>query len=235
MKILTVGSISKPTTINSTGGVEVWTASFLKESIKYGHTYDVISLDGSMEVPGKIKIIHLFDQGIDDLKKLDFFSQTQREDPVGHLFATYFSKILLYLKENENKYDLVLNSSGSPLIPINWGSFKKPLVTPVHFPATEPAISFFNFFPVPPNIYYVFPSFFEYKRSTVIPQNQKYYIPHGIDISKFDYLENGGQNMLWYGRIDPGLPKGAEETISVANITHNKVDMYAYIENKQYF
>lgn len=235
MKILAVGSVSKPTTVDSTGGVEVWTASFLIESIKYGHTYDVIGLDGTLTVPGKIEVIHLFDKGIDELKKLDFFSQPQREDSIGHLFATYFAKILLYLKENEHKYDLILNSSGSPLIPVNWNSFKKPLVTPVHFPSTEPAISFFNFFPIPSNIYYVFPSYFEYKRSTIIPENQKFYVPHGINIDKFNFKANGGQNMLWYGRVDPGLPKGIEETIKTANITRKKVDMYAYIENRQYF
>lgn len=231
-----IGSVSKPTRYETPGGVEVWTSLFLLESIKRGHVFDLYSLRDSLQIPNKINLITVSNKGVDEIKNSKSFGEKhQREYDSASLLGIFFSRITLLIKENEQSYDIVINSSGSPLLTVNWDFYKKPLLTIAHFAAFEPFVSYFEYFPLPNNIFYAFPSLRESELAKEIPGKQKFHIPHGVDVEKITFRENGARNILWFGRLDPTMPKGLIEAIHISNKMEIPIDIYTHVEDISYF
>lgn len=236
MKFGVIGSIAKPTLPQTTGGMEVWTSLFLLESIKRGITFDLYALPGSLQTEGKINLVEISKKGIDEIRQDGSFSAKHpREYESTLLIDIYFSRMMVLLKEKQAEYDLIINSSVCPLFPINWDLYKAPLLTIGHFAAAEPYASYFEYFPLPPHIFYAFPSRREFDLATWIPEQQKFHIPHGIDVSKIPFEENIGKNMVWIGRLDPSMQKGAPQAITLSNKMNIPLDIYTYIEDEKYF
>jgi len=236
MKFGVIGSVSKPTTYDTAGGVEVWTALFLLESVKRGHTFDLYGLKDSLTIPEKIRLISIAAHGVDAINHTaSFQEQHPREYDYSSLLGILFSRINLYLKEHEAQYDMIINSSGSPFFPVNWDLYHPPLVTIGHFNAFEPYVSYFEYFPLPPHIFYVFPTQREYHLAKEIPESQKFYVPHGIDSERIPFERGKRTHLLWFGRLDPKMPKGLPEALTISNTLKIPINIYTYVEDPNYF
>ncbi|MEK7557021.1 MAG: glycosyltransferase [Patescibacteria group bacterium] len=238
MKFGVIGSIAKPTHSEAMGGIEVWTALFLLESIKRGHVFDLFALKGSIEVTNQIRLIEVLKKGLDVIKNNPFFkskSKLSGEHNGMLLMDVSFSRMMVLLKEKQQDYDIVINNSASPLFTVNWDLYQKPLLNIGHFSAAEPYVSYFDYFPLPPHCFFVFPSRREYELAARVPDQQKFHIPHGIDISKIPFEAGTGKNMLWVGRLDPVARKGAPEAIAISNKMEIPINVYTYIEDTHYF
>lgn len=235
MKFGVIGSIAKPTRPEATGGIEVWTSLFLLESIKRGHVFDLYALKESLEIPNQIHLIKIAEKGIDEMKNDESFkTKHPQEYEKASLVDIYFSRVMVLLKEKQKEYDIIINNSLSPLFTVNWNLYQKPLITIGHFAAAEPYASFLEYFPVPPNIFYTFPSLREFKLATWVPEQQKFHIPHGIDTDKIPFIEDG-EKLLWFGRLDPAMRKGAPEAITIANKLKKSINVFTHIEDEKYF
>ncbi len=236
MKFGVIGSISKTVQPQATGGIEVWTSLFLLESIKRGTTFDLYGLPGSLDVADNINLIPVAREGLDDVRRDGSFMATHpREYESMSLIDMYFSRVMVLLKEKQKEYDLVINSAGSVIIPLNWDLYQAPLLNIGHFPATEPYASFFEYFPIPPHVFYSFPTQLEFELAKWIPDNQKFLIPHGIDTEQILFEEKGGDKMVWVGRIDANTQKGAPQAIAISNKMKIPLNIYTYIEDKADF
>jgi len=229
-----ISSFHKETTLHTQGGAQVWAAQFLLEEIKRNNTFDLFAVVNSIDIPGKINLKVALDPGVGDLPLNPFFanSKTLQRDLDAYSFKAAH-KILLDLKENEDKYDMVIDSSGRPLIGINWEEFKKPMLVIGHSPVERQYVNLYNYFKLPKNIFFVFPTEIQSRSCKWIPEESKFIIPHGTDISELDFTEYIGENnLVFLGRFDPDTPKGLEQALEVANKTDFPLDVYTYVENE---
>jgi glycosyltransferase involved in cell wall biosynthesis len=113
--------------------------------------------------------------------------------------------------------------------------FSKPLITIGHFSAFEPFVSFFEYFPLPKNVFFTFPSKRECGLAHYIPQSQKFFVPHGINISTIPFENTKREHLLWFGRLDPTMPKGGPEAIALSNTLKIPIDIFTYIEDTKYY
>jgi len=223
-----VSSICKPTQLHSKGGQEVWGASFLTEEAQRGHTFDSYAVKGSLE-SSAINLIPVLEKGKDEVKFDPFFehSSNKKSDLDLFAYATYSKIQSLLLK---GPYDAIIDSSGNPLLALNADLFTVPVIVIGHFPVLKQYVKFFQYQALPPNVYFVFISKYQYDNATWIPKNQKSIIHNGIFIDSILYREEDATNLFWTGRIDPDMPKGSEEAIEVAIKTNKPIDIYSYIE-----
>lgn len=236
LKIAVLGSISKPTTLDAKGGVEVWTALFLSEAIQRGYTFDLYGIPGSIDIPGKIDLIKVFEKGADEIIHSEFLQDKPlRNDEKILIFDSLYARTLTMLKHNEDKYDLIIDSTGSPFFTITADEFVKPMLVIGHFGATKPYVKFMKIFPVSKNLFYTFPSRRIYKRARIIPQNQKFFIPEGINPDIISYENTEKTHLLWFGRIDPNMKKGADIAMKISTHLNIPLDIYTYIESRTYF
>lgn len=234
MKIAMISSISKPTTPDTHGGQEVWAASFINESVKRAHTFDLYAIKNSISIPNVVNLITIYEKGVDEIKKDEFFLNHTASD-IDRVNSALWGKSSILLKENEEKYDFIIDSSGYVLFSVNAGLYKKPVIIIGHFPATQRHLAFLKYFGISKNAYIVLPTKFQYNLLPYIPSNQRFMIPHGIDISRYDFQPDNKTKLLWYGRIDPTKNKGLISTISVANKTKHPLEIYVHIEDKKYY
>ncbi|MEK7533920.1 MAG: glycosyltransferase [Patescibacteria group bacterium] len=235
MHFACISTITKKTTPDVPSGQEIWTAKFILEEVKRGHTVDLFAVKGSLNVPGKIDLHPTLEKEFDQLKNEEYFRKYQDKE-IRYFFGAVFTKIALQLKKYESKYSFILDSSNYPPLPPNADQYQVPYIIVVHTPGNRKYVSFFEYFPYPKNLYYIFPSMSEYKKATMIPDDSKFYIPHGIDIEEYKYLEDDQKaNLLWFGRIDSRLPKGAIEALVVSNTLKINLNFYFHNEDDDYF
>lgn len=216
-------------------GQEIWTAKFILEEVKRGNTVDLFAVKGSLNVPGKIDLHPTLEKGFDQLRNAEYFKQYQDKE-MRYFFGAIYTKIALELRKHQAQYDFILDNSNYPPLPPNADQYDLPYIIVVHTPGNRKYVSFFEYFPYPKNLYYVFPSMSEYKKATMIPDHNKFYIPHGIDIEEFEYMEDDEKtNLLWFGRIDSRLPKGAIEALTVSNTLKINLNFYFHNEDNDYF
>jgi len=238
MKICFISTVQKITNVHSTGGQEVWGASFLTKSISINKhlSFDLLAPQGSINKPPKINLIPIIEKSLDELSNDEFFDEaSSKNKDLYNYFVIAYIKAILHLKNNQSKYDLVIESSGNPFISTSWNEFKVPLLIIAHRPVEHRYIRFLQRFGLPNNVFICFLSKYQYDNVPFIPIKQKFLIPHGIDISDFKYSNEGGNNILWFGRIDPSSPKGLLESIKIAIQIKKKINIYGSIENKDYF
>lgn len=235
MKYAVISSLTKPTNINTAGGQEVWTSRFLLELIKKDNIVDLYALDKSINLINKITLIKVVEKGLNEIKNSLFSYGSEYEKDLSRYLSYAYARATLMIKKVENKYDIILDNSCNHIISTNADKFNKPLVVTCHFPSEKRYISFFKFLKYPNNLFFIFSSKYEFNKTIQIPKMNKYYIPHGINVDEFDFINSGGNSILWYGRIDPALPKGLIEALKVSKIINKRLNIFAFIENQEYF
>lgn len=58
-------------------------------------------------------------------------------------------------------------------------------------------------------------------------------IHHGIRLEEFPFVADGGEGLLFFGRMHPD--KGAAEAIAVARATGRRLDLYGIVQDQAYF
>jgi glycosyltransferase involved in cell wall biosynthesis len=70
----------------------------------------------------------------------------------------------------------------------------------------------------------------------MIPAENAFYVPHGVKVQEFPFSEGSHDNILWFGRIDPRIPKGAKEALQVSNFVGRDIVMNSsVVEDEDYF
>lgn len=235
MKFAILSSISKPTQPNAAGGIEVWTANFLLAEGKQKRILDLYALKNSLNHPPLINLIEVNDKGIDGFKQEKFFLKSINKERDSSFFSTILKeKALLLLKKHEDQYDLIIDSSGDSTISLHGYFYKQPILVIGHFPVEFRNLYFFNFFPIPKNVSFVFPSSYQYNKAFWIAKEKKYFIPHGIKVSKFAYSKiNKINSLVWISRIDRN--KGLPIAINLAKKLKIPLTVYGNIEDVNYF
>lgn len=239
MKLAIINPIERPVLPNAAGGGESWTARMAIELVKRENTIDLYATSGSLERLPKIKLKSLIDRGTNQRSSDEFFKKrvgSNAESMLTKFSATFATKALLAIKEKESNYDLVVDSSTDFIVSANWSFFQKPLVVIGHLPTSYSYIDIFNNIDLPENIYYVFPSMFQYNSATNIPESRKFFVPHGIDVKEISSQTiNEKENLVWLGRIQRKNNKGLKEAIQTAAAIKKQLDVFGYIEDEQYY
>jgi glycosyltransferase involved in cell wall biosynthesis len=236
MHIAFISPFYGETQVNSSGGAQVWAAQFMLEAIKRGHTFDHFAVKGSLEVPGKITLHATLDQGIKDVLSDPFIVNSSDGQKDKESYVTKGAiNTLFAIKENEDQYDLIIDSSGArPLISSAWNNFKKPLIVIGHDAVTAQYVRIFQFFPLSPNISFVFPTRIQENAATWIPNEKKHTVHHGIDIFSLPFISKPKDNhLIFIGRYHTNTPKGLDDAADVANALNFPLDLYTVIDESQ--
>ncbi len=234
MKIALISSIGKPTTIDSHGGQEIWAAAFIMEAIKRGHLFDLYAVGNSINQPGSVNLISISEKEVDEIKKDPFFHNHNLSD-IDRINTVLWGKSAILLKENEDKYDLIIDSTGYILFSANAALYKKPVFIIGHFPAGQRHLAFLEYFGVPKNAYILLPSKFQYDSVSFIPLEHKFIIQHGLDINRLEFQTENKTKLLWLGRIDPTKKKGLVPSIITAKRTSHHLQIYGQVEDEEYY
>jgi glycosyltransferase involved in cell wall biosynthesis len=231
MRIAIVSGIDKPTTLDSKGGTEVWTAGFTSEEAKRGQTIELYAIQGSI-TGENITLIPTLAKPLAEYYADTYFSMSEREfaKRKEQFMATIYTKTLLLLKDKEKEYDVIIDSCSYPSFTANLSSFTTPTVSIQHFPVDFVSEYYAHILPMGTKNFTVFPSRHQYDLARFIPESQKTLIPHGIEPDAFSYSATGGESLLWMGRIHERMNKGVAEAIRVANETDHPLTVHATIE-----
>lgn len=234
-----LSTLFTPTSLDSKGGVEVWTANFVKELTNDDYVVDLFAAKKSIDIPGRVNLKALgreMNQSVDQSQELQDsikrLGLNPKEYKLDLEFALYL-KTFFNLINQPDEYDLVIDNAGIGYMSPNWDLYKKPVVLVCHYTPDLPHISLFKLLPIPKNIIFVFLTRLQMDQATWIPDNQKVLIYHGLDISQFTFTSTAESNLLWIGRISP--IKGLEDAIQVSRDLSIQLDIYGYKDNLSYF
>lgn len=238
--VAVLGSFFLPTTPESTGGLEVWTALLLQELIKKGYTFGLYATEGSINIPGKINLTAitkpLYELGQTDPFFTEYVKKYGMLPPIEYmvdLSGAYSVEIQQELLKKEDTYDFIIDTSWMAVVTPGWKAFQKPVFVICHGGDAASKISLLQFFPAISNIQYVFPAQISVNRATWLSPRQKNVIPHGIPLDTFIFSPTSQDSLTWMGRILP--EKGLEDAISVAKTLHKKLTIFGYKQDPEYF
>lgn len=231
MKLAVISSLCKPTTPDARGGQEVWTAHFISEEARRGKLIDLFAVAGSLSGRG-IRLISVLPEGTDVLK--DKFDKI---DPAAHVASRIgtaaYARILSQVRAGG--YDCIVDSSGHEIFPLNAAFLNIPMIIIGHFPVTKLHLELFKHVDLAQNVYYVFPSRYQYTHASWIPERAKRVIPHGIGLTQIAFGNSKRDSLVWVGRIDPTMPKGLDKAINVARELKKPLEIFGRIEDERFF
>lgn len=238
MNIAVVTGFDKPTVPDSKGGIEVWTSQFVLEEAARGNKIDLYAAKGSINTEN-INLIPILDKSLPYYYEDEYFRSkpeefTRRKD---QFVYAVFAKTLILLKQREQLYDIIINSSSFPIFSYNINFLTKPTITVAHFPVSFALDFYIRTFGLSKNSYIVFPSKFQYEQAEFISKNYKQIIPHGIDISRFNFNPTGSDSMVWMSRVHKAMNKGLIEALAVSSEAKTQLKIHTFIEpsSKQYY
>lgn len=218
MRLAVVTGIDKPATLESKGGIEVWTANFCLEEAARNKNIDLYGVPGS--ITGEhINLIEVLNKPLPDIYTEHYFTDkpeefTKRKE---QLMSTIYTHILMDIKSQENSYDIIIDSCSYPSFSFNSYFLKKPILIIGHFPVNFATKFYIDTFGLPKNNYFIFLSQFQLKQADFIPESQKTVIPNGINIKDFRFYPDGGEHMVWNSRIHSRMNKGLVQAMNIAN------------------
>ncbi len=238
MKLAVITGIDKPATLESKGGIEVWTASFCLEEAARNRNIDLYGVHGSIAAE-HINLIEVLDKPLPDFYTEEYFTDKPEEfvKRKEQFMSTIFTKTLIDIEGQQESYDIIIDSCSYPSFSFNTRFLKKPVLIIGHFPVDFAAKFYINTFGLPKNNYFVFLSQFQLKRADFIPENQKTVIANGINVRDFTFYPQGGDHIAWNSRVHIRTNKGLEQAMRVANEMKLPLKATGYIEksSEKYF
>lgn len=207
MNIAILGNIPLPIKQDTPAGTEVFTANLIKGLKDKGHTITLYATknDTTDEIRG-------------------YFTEKEIKNEQNLISDPKFQK-LLYSYQNLLLKDIIKDSANYDVVHNNWyltslvfpfsSFFKSPVVHTVHNDLFEltPFASFADL-TLTDNDTLVYVSSNAHKKSKI--QNKRsQYIHNAIDNASFTFNPEGGESMIWFGRISPN--KGLREAIEATN------------------
>ncbi len=221
-RIAVVSSLYKPTRADAIGGQEVWTALFTEELGKRGYMIDLYGLPGSLSLPN-ISLIPIPHSSLDEVK-----SHTPQQVP--EIRKKYYEEVLHKL--HEQKYDLIFDSTGDSTISSR-SDVKIPIVIIGHLPVNKPYLEQFHHVSQPENVYVSLPS--RYQKQQAPWLKRTVFIPHGIPVNNFTFLETSQGTVYWVGRVPDDDPKGLQGAITVVTCAHRPLTAYATFDHETFY
>ena len=233
MKLGVISLVYKITTLESKGGAEVWISNFVSEHARRNHEIDLYAVKGSLS-GHHITLIPSLDKPISDYYDDDFFKgdshTVARQEE--RFASMVYAQVLDEVRTRESEYDVIVDSTANPTFPFNARTLKKPVLTIGHDPPHFGLNFYAKIFGWPSNNVVVFPSRFQYDRTTFIPESNKAVIQHGIDLNRLRGNQEGGDHMVWMSRIDyPHRDKGASEAMFVGNRLKRRLHLTGFVEH----
>jgi len=232
MRIAVIAKLFAPVTKESTMGQEKFIYELAKNLQKRGH-YVTLFTTGDSEVEG-VKQINVLEKSFWN----DFYIEKNKEGTTNLIrnalkeeFSGYLS-ILYHLKNHDNEFDIIHDNSCHEVIL----SFQKylinlPFLSTVHiFPEDLRKIQEKTNHENLKN-HYIAISKKQLELAKPVKIFDKVY--NGIDINKFEFNENGGENTCFVGRIDPN--KGPEESIEIIKQLDLNLELAGPIVNQNFF
>jgi glycosyltransferase involved in cell wall biosynthesis len=133
---------------------------------------------------------------------------------------------LAHVFEQADRFDIIHNQADFPAHAFS-GFVATPMVTTIHGFSSERILPMYK--PYENRIHYVAIS--EADRHPDLRYAAT--IHHGIPVEQFPLHREGGDNLLFFGRIHPH--KGTREAIEVARACGRKLDIYGVIQDQAYF
>lgn len=236
MHIAFISPFYGETSTNTQGGAQVWAAQFILEAIKSGHTFDLFAVNGSLSIPEKVTLTVTLEKGIKDIMSDPYIVHSPDPQKDKESYVTQGAiNTLFRIKEKEDEYDLIVDSSGArPLISSSWNNFKKPLVVIGHDAITAQYARIYQFLPLPPHVSFVFPTHVQSDACSWISDEKKYVVHHGMDISSLPFIEKPtNDHLVFIGRYHTNTPKGLDDAADVANTLNMPLDLYTVIDESQ--
>ncbi|TSC86169.1 MAG: glycosyltransferase [Parcubacteria group bacterium Gr01-1014_8] len=239
MKLAVVASIDKTTTPSSKGGMEVWTSNFVLESSKRGHHIDLYATEGSIHGE-RVRLIPSLDRPLNDYFSDEYFTENPGDfDKRKEKFmSTVYASLLKKVRDQEDGYDIIVDSVAYPSFSFNTNTFHKPVLTIGHFPVEFMLKFYVKTLGWPENNTVVFPSRFQNDHATFLPESKRHVIPHGIDEASLTFSPEGGSGMLWMARVHHKfMNKGLDDALTVANTLKRPIYATGFIErsSRAYF
>lgn len=133
---------------------------------------------------------------------------------------------LAHLFEQAGKFDLIHNQADFPAHAFS-GLVDTPIVTTIHGFSSDRILPMYA--PFQHRVHYVAIS--DADRHPDLRYAAT--IHHGIPIDDFTFNPDGGDGLLFFGRIHPD--KGAKEAIAVAQAANRSLDLYGIVQDEGYY
>lgn len=223
MRIAILGSVALPVPPKAQGGTE-WIAYYqTKGLVKRGHQVTLFASEGSHTNAELVTV------GEGNMFSYPFDPIQMESSRKLRLEMSYLTILLQRLKENNNKFDIILNNirGGESLLLPFAQMLKKPLISVLHLPIFEELVDIFRQFNAP---------------LITISNNQRKNFPNlnyiatvynGVDTKEFTFEKKSGDYLLMVGSI--GWHKNQGAAIRVAKKLGMKLILAGRIRDSDYF
>jgi glycosyltransferase involved in cell wall biosynthesis len=133
---------------------------------------------------------------------------------------------LAHLFERAGEFDLIHNQADFPAHAFA-NLVKTPLVTTIHGFSSDRILPMYK--PFEDRVRFVAISDADRHPSLKYAAT----IHHGIRLEEFPFVADGGEDLLFFGRMHPD--KGAAEAIAVAKATGHRLNLYGIVQDQGYF
>ncbi len=133
---------------------------------------------------------------------------------------------LAHVFERAGEFDLIHNQADFPAHAFS-GLVSTPMVTTIHGFSSDRILPMYK--PYENRVHYVAIS--DADRHPGLKYAAT--IHHGIQVADFPFVAEGGEDLLFFGRMHPD--KGAAEAIAVAQATGRRLNLYGIIQDQGYF
>lgn len=133
---------------------------------------------------------------------------------------------LAHVFERAGEFDIIHNQADFPAHAFA-GLVSTPMVTTIHGFGSDRILPMYK--PYEERVHYVAISDADRHPSL----NYAATIHHGIRLDEFPFVADGGEDLLFFGRMHPD--KGAAEAIQVAQATGRRLNLYGIVQDQDYF
>jgi len=133
---------------------------------------------------------------------------------------------LAHVFERAGAFDLIHNQADFPAHAFS-GLVDTPMVTTIHGFSSERILPMYK--PYEDRVHFVAIS--DADRHPALKYAAT--IHHGIRVHEFPFVADGGEDLLFFGRMHPD--KGAAEAIAVAHATGRRLNLYGIVQDQGYF
>lgn len=235
MRIGILGTLSKPIVKNSTGGTETFCRLLAMGLVEKGHEVLLFASDDAF-LPG-VKTISASAVTMQEIR--ENMKQTNEKELSGEektaIDHALVARLLVSAKIYEQKVDLFHDNTSSLLVGSTSDLFTIPIVTTLHMPPS----SFSEYISIPqkiltPRNHFVAVSRYE-KQQLVSTIPSVTCIYNGIDVGSYTYSAQGGEPLIWIGRISSKTPKGLPEAMDIVKRSGHRLFFSGIISDQAYY
>ena len=198
MRIAQIAPLWIPVPPHNYGGTELVVSWLCDELVKKGHK---VTLFATGDSKTKAQIISIWPQSL---------WRAKLKNPHA-VFSLMYQKLI----DLQDQFDIIHDHCEFYTMPFS-KFLKPPIVTTLHHPLTEEAITLYKKFP---NINFVAVSKNQRKNGPGINIVKTIY--HGLPLEKYPFEEKPSDYLLWLSRIGPD--KGIAEAIDIAKLSGEKL------------